>query len=37
VRVSVLTPRIGRLVTHRDLDDAAVEQAGDVLVELLGA
>ena len=36
VLVSVLTPRIARLVTHRDLDDAAIEQAGDVLVALLG-
>jgi threonine aldolase len=36
VLVSVLTPRIGRLVTHRDLDDAAVAEAGDVLVDLLG-
>jgi threonine aldolase len=37
VLVSVLTPRIGRLVTHRDLDAAAVEEAGDVLVDLLGS
>lgn len=35
VLVSSLTPRIGRLVTHRDVDDAAVEQAADVLADLL--
>lgn len=35
VLVSALTPRVGRLVTHRDLDDAGVEQAADVLVGLL--
>jgi threonine aldolase len=37
VLVSVLGPRTGRLVTHLDLDDAAVDRAADVLTGLLAA
>jgi threonine aldolase len=36
VLVSVLGPRLGRLVTHLDVDDAGVERAIEVLVPLLG-
>jgi threonine aldolase len=35
VLVSVLGPRVGRLVTHLDLDDAAVDRAIDVLTGLV--
>ncbi len=35
VAISVLTASFARLVTHRDLDDAGVQTAGDVLVRLL--
>jgi len=35
VLVSVIGPHQARLVTHLDVDDAAVEQAGDVLADLL--
>ena len=35
VLVSVLGPRMVRLLTHLDVDDAAVDKAADVLVELL--
>ncbi|WP_268244343.1 threonine aldolase family protein [Pilimelia terevasa] len=35
VLVSVLGPRTGRLITHLDIDDVAVEQALDVLTSLL--
>jgi threonine aldolase len=34
VLVSVLGPRVGRLVTHLDLDDAGVNRAIEVLTEL---
>ncbi|WP_407951752.1 threonine aldolase family protein [Plantactinospora veratri] len=34
VLVSVLGPRIARLVTHHDLDDAGVDRAVEVLTEL---
>jgi threonine aldolase len=37
VLVSVLGPRTGRLLTHLDLDDAAVDRAIDVLTDLLRA
>jgi len=36
VLVSVLGPRTARLVTHLDLDDAAVDRASDVLATVLG-
>ncbi|TDB99763.1 low specificity L-threonine aldolase [Micromonospora fluostatini] len=35
VLVSVLGPRIARLVTHLDLDDAGVDRAADVLTRIL--
>jgi threonine aldolase len=35
VLVSVLGPRLGRLITHLDLDDAAVDDAIEVLTGLL--
>ncbi len=35
VLVSVLGPRLCRLITHLDLDDAAVDEATEVLTELL--
>ena len=35
VLVGALGPSVVRLVTHRDLDDALVERAGDVLADLL--
>jgi threonine aldolase len=35
VRVSVMGPRLNRLVTHLDVDDAGVDQAIDVLTGLL--
>ena len=34
VLVSVLGPRIGRLVTHLDLDDAGVDRAAEVLTDI---
>jgi threonine aldolase len=37
VLVSVLGPRVGRLVTHLDVDDAGVDRAVDVLTGLLSA
>jgi threonine aldolase len=37
VLVSVLGPRVGRLVTHLDVDDAGVDRAIEVLTGLLGA
>lgn len=37
VLISVLTDRIARVVTHRDVDDAAVARAADVLADLLGS
>jgi len=36
VLVSVLGPRVGRLVTHLDVDDAGVDRAIEVLTDLLG-
>jgi threonine aldolase len=36
VLVSVLGPRVGRLVTHLDVDDAGVDRAVAVLTDLLG-
>ena len=36
VAVSVLGPRTARLVTHRDIDDADLDRAIEVLVGLLG-
>jgi threonine aldolase len=33
--VSVLAPRRARLVTHLDVDDAAVGRAGEVLARLM--
>lgn len=35
VLISVLTERVARVVTHRDLDDEGIGQAADVLAELL--
>jgi threonine aldolase len=35
VLISVLTERVARLVTHRDLDEEGVDTASQVLVELL--
>jgi threonine aldolase len=35
VLVSVLAPDLGRLITHLDLDDAALDQAIDVLTSIL--
>ncbi len=35
VGVSVLGERVARLVTHLDVDDAGIERAADVLVELI--
>jgi threonine aldolase len=35
VLVSVLGPRLGRLITHLDVDDAAVDQAIEVLTSIL--
>jgi threonine aldolase len=35
VLISVLGPRLCRLITHLDLTDSTVDEAGDVLVELL--
>jgi threonine aldolase len=35
VRISVLGPRVARLVTHLDVDDAAVEHAAKVLTDVL--
>jgi threonine aldolase len=35
VLVSVLGPRVGRLVTHLDVDDAGVDRAIEVLTDLL--
>jgi len=35
VLVSVLGPRVGRLVTHHDVDDAGVDRAVEVLTALL--
>jgi threonine aldolase len=35
VLISVLGPRLCRLITHLDLDDSTVDKAGDVLVEIL--
>jgi threonine aldolase len=37
VLVSVLGPRVGRLVTHLDVDDAGIDRAAEVLTGLLGA
>jgi threonine aldolase len=37
VLVSVLGPRVGRLVTHLDVDDAGIDRAVDVLTGLLAA
>ncbi len=36
VLVSVLGPRVGRLVTHLDVDDAGVDRAIEVLTRVLG-
>ena len=36
VAISVLGPRTARLVTHRDIDDADLDRAIEVLVGLLG-
>jgi len=36
VLVSVLGPRVGRLVTHLDVDDAGIDRAIEVLTDLLG-
>jgi threonine aldolase len=36
VLVSVLGPRVGRLVTHLDVDDAGIDRAIAVLTDLLG-
>ncbi|MBX6749214.1 MAG: aminotransferase class I/II-fold pyridoxal phosphate-dependent enzyme [Micromonosporaceae bacterium] len=35
VLVSVLGPRLGRLITHLDVDDAAIDQAIEVLASIL--
>jgi len=35
VLVSVLGPRLGRLITHLDVDDAAIDQAIEVLTSIL--
>jgi len=35
VLVSVLGPRLGRLITHLDVDDAGIDQAIDVLTAIL--
>jgi threonine aldolase len=35
VLVSVLGPRVGRLVTHLDVDDAGIDRAIEVLTGLL--
>jgi threonine aldolase len=37
VLVSVLGPRVGRLVTHLDVDDAGIDRAIEVLTGVLGA
>lgn len=37
VLVSVLGPRVGRLVTHLDVDDAGIDRAIEVLTGILGA
>ena len=37
VLVSVLGPRVGRLVTHLDVDDAGIDRAIDVLTTVLRA
>ena len=37
VYVSVLSPRLARLVTHLDVDDAGIERAVDVLTGILSA
>ncbi len=34
VLVSVLGPRVARLVTHMDVDDAAIDRAVDVLPKI---
>ena len=36
VLMSVLGPRVGRLVTHLDVDDAGIDRAIEVLTDLLG-
>ena len=35
VLVSVLGPRVGRLVTHMDVDDAGIDTAIEVLTRVL--
>ena len=35
VLVSVLGPRVGRLLTHLDVDDAGIDRAIEVLTDLL--
>jgi threonine aldolase len=37
VRISVLGPRVARLVTHLDVDDADVQHAAKVLTDVLAA